>query len=64
MPETLALTISVGNERKALGETQEEFVGHCGLCTKTISDVENEHEMAKMNTMKILHCIYLNKCYN
>ena len=52
MPETHALAISVRNERKALGESQEEFAEHCGLSTKTISNIENEREIAKMNTMK------------
>ena len=37
MPKTHALAVSVRNERKTLGETQEEFAEHCGRSPKTIS---------------------------
>ena len=60
MPETHALAVSVRNERKALGETQEEFAEHCGLSPKTISNIENEREIAKMGTMQSI-ASYLGK---
>ena len=60
MPETHALAISVRNERKTLGETQEEFAEHCGLSAKTISNIENEREIAKLRTMQSI-ASYLGK---
>ena len=60
MPETRALASNVRNERKALGETQEEFAEHCGLSAKTISNIENEREIAKMGTMQSI-ASYLGK---
>ena len=40
MPEMTALSVHIQKARHAMNETQLEFAEHCGICVKTLSDIE------------------------